>query len=84
VVSDSSIPLLSATADNSGLNTRHRTFRRDSLGQAPASTPARRFQLVPAVREQSLGNVLALDLIIFFFYRSLTISYSLLKRLVGV
>jgi hypothetical protein len=35
VASGSSIPLLSATDDDSGLNTQRQTFLRDTLEQAP-------------------------------------------------
>jgi hypothetical protein len=36
------------------LNTQHRMFLRDTLGQAPASTPARRSRPLRVVRERLL------------------------------
>jgi len=56
------LPLLSATADNLGLNTRRRTFRRDILGRAPASTPARRSRPLQVIRERFVRILLAVIL----------------------
>ena len=52
------LPLLSATADNLGLNTRRRTFLRDTLGRAPA----RRSRPLQVIRERFVRILLAVIL----------------------
>ena len=54
---DSSIPLLSTTAGNSGSSTPHRRFPPDTAGRAPASTPARRSQFSQEIRGRFLRTL---------------------------
>lgn len=62
VVFDSSIPPVSTTADNSRSSIRHRTFLRDILVRASASTPARHSRSFEVIRGQFARTLLAVVL----------------------